>query len=134
MTMVSRSMLQTRSSGLRRLAKSATWAALLALANTLGGCSLFGSSNLAIGANDPNEPTSLVDSFLIARGMEFSYGRSGRATPQQIAQLIQYDHAALVAVLSAERRPGYDLNLKAQHALQALVDYTAANDLAAAGP
>ena len=96
----------------------------------LNGCDLSGTQRLAIGANDPNEPESLIDSFLIARGMEFSFGRSGRATPQQITELIRYDHAALVAVLSAERQPGYDVNLKAQHALQALVDYTAANDLA----
>ncbi len=95
----------------------------------LGGCDLSGSSRLAIGANDADEPESLVDSFLIARGMEFSYGRSGRASPQQIARLIQYDQAALVAVRSATQKPGYELNLKAQHALQALVDYTAANDL-----
>ena len=99
----------------------------------LNGCDLSGTQRLAIGANDPNEPESLIDSFLIARGMEFSFGRSGRATPQQIAELIRYDHAALVAVLSAERQPGYDVNLKAQHALQALVDYTAANDLAPPG-
>ncbi len=95
----------------------------------LGGCDLGGSQRLAIGANDPNEPESLIDSFLIARGMEYSFGRSGRASPQQISELIRYDHAALVAVLTAERQPGYDINLKAQHALQALVDYTAANDL-----
>ena len=108
--------------------------ALLAAVLALGGCDLSGSNRLAIGANDPNEPVSLIDSFLIARGMEFSYGRSGRASPQQIAQLIRYDHAALVAVLSAERQPGYELNLKAQRALRALVDYTAANDLEPPAP
>ncbi len=125
-----------------KLSRTKLWRTLrtgtagLGLAGLLatGGCGLSGSQRLAIGANDPNEPISLIDSFLIARGMEFSYGRSGRATPQQIAQLIQYDHAALIAVLSAERNPGYALNLKAQHALQALVDYTAAGDLASAGP
>ncbi len=100
----------------------------------LGGCDLSSSSRLAIGANDPDEPESLVDSFLIARGMEFSYGRSGRASPQQIAKLIQYDHAALIAVRSAERQHSYELNLKAQHALEALIDYTAANDLEPSEP
>ena len=100
----------------------------------LGGCDLSGSSSLAIGADDPNEPESLVDSFRIARGMEFSYGSSGRASPQQIARLIQYDNAAVVAVRSAERHPGYALNLKAQQALEALIDYTSLNDLQPSGP
>ena len=96
----------------------------------LNGCDLSGGQRLAIGANDPNEPESLIDSFRIARGMEFSFGRSGRATPQQITELIRYDRAAVIAVQSAEQQPGYDVNLKAQHALQALMDYTTANDLA----
>ena len=123
MTTAWRPTLRTRSSGLRGVA-------LLAAVLALGGCDLSGADGLAIGANDPNEPVSLVDSLFIARGMEFSYGRSGRASPQQIAQLIRYEYAASVAVQSAAHKPGYDLNLKAQQALQALVDYTAANDLA----
>ena len=77
---------------------------------------------------------SLSDSFHIAQGMAFSYSRSGRASPQQIAQLIQYDYAAVVAVRSAESHPSYELNLRAQQALEALVNYTAANDLAPAAP
>ena len=98
------------------------------------GCDPSGSQRLAIGANDPNEPISLIDSFLMARGMASSYGRSGRASPQQIAELIRYDEAARVAVQSAKDKPGYELNLKAQRALQALVDYTAANDLGPSSP
>ena len=92
----------------------------------LGGCATPGyrASGDAEGG-----PASLVDGYLIARGMALSYGHSGRAGPVEIAQLIQYDHAALIAVVTAELEPGDGRNLRAERALQALVDFTGDNDL-----
>ncbi|MGI4745912.1 MAG: hypothetical protein ACRYGI_01255 [Janthinobacterium lividum] len=95
----------------------------------LGGCGLGGSSHPTIGARDEHHPASLIDGYLIARGMALSYGHSGRAGPAEIAQLVQYDHAALMAVVTAQLEPGDQRNVQAEHALQTLVDFTGENDL-----
>lgn len=95
----------------------------------LGGCSTGGSSGPAIGARDDHHPASLIDGYLIARGMALSYGHSGRAGPAEIVQLVQYDHAALMAVVTAQLEPGDQRNMQAERALQTLVDFTGENDL-----
>lgn len=95
----------------------------------LGGCDAGGSSHSMIRARAENHPASLIDGYLIARGMALSYGHSGRAGPVEIAQLVQYDHAALMAVVTAQLEPGDQRNLQAEHALQTLVDFTGDNDL-----
>lgn len=96
------------------------------LAGVLSGCagSGFGTSRDA-----ETRPASLVDGYLIARGMALSYGHSGRAGPAEIAQLVQYSHAALIAVVTAELEPGDARSLQAERALRALVDFTGDNDL-----
>lgn len=92
----------------------------------LGGC---GGSRAEVTAEAVSDPASLIDGYLIARGMALSYGHSGRAGATQIAQLIQYDRAALIAVATAQLEPGDARSRQAERALQALVDYTGENDL-----
>ncbi|WP_419728767.1 hypothetical protein [Lichenicola sp.] len=100
--------------------------AVTILALTVGGCTMsgFGPSRAADAS-----PATLIDGYLIARGMALSYGHSGRAGPAEIAQLIQYDRAALAAVVTAELEPGDARSVRAERALQALVDFTGDNDL-----
>lgn len=88
-----------------------------------------GPSRSGFADETTRDPASLIDGYLIARGMALSYGRSGRAGPAEIAQLVQYDHAALIAVASAELEPGDAHRDKAERALQALVTYTGDQDL-----
>ena len=99
---------------------------LLALA-TLAGCVQAGPPEMRV--DDRANPASLIDSYLIARGMALSYGHSGRASRADITQLVQYDRAALVAVVTAELQPGDGRDQQAERALQALVNFTGDNDL-----
>lgn len=98
----------------------------------LGGCA--GGRQAPAGDVVASDPASLIDGYLIARGMALSYGRSGRASAGEIAQLIHYDRAALAAVATAQLEPGGARNRQAEHALEALVDYTGRNDLRADPP
>lgn len=113
---------------LSRLSFAARPGALLVIA-MLAGCGLDSSSRPTIRARNQHHPASLIDGYLIARGMALSYGHSGRAGPAEIAQLVQYDHEALMAVVTAQLEPGDQRNLQAERALQALVDFTGENDL-----
>ncbi len=99
---------------------------LLTLA-TLAGCVQAGPPEMRV--DDHANPASLIDSYLIARGMALSYGHSGRATRADITRLVQYDRAALMAVVTAELQPGDGRDQQAEHALQALVNFTGDNDL-----
>ena len=99
------------------------------LTGGLAGCASGGASRTVIGDTGTSDPASLVDGYLIARGMALSYGRSGRAGPPEIAILIRYDRAALIAVATAQLEPGDARSKQAERALQALVDYTGDNDL-----
>ncbi len=95
----------------------------------ISGCAPGRSDRSEIGDTGTSDPASLVDGYLIARGMALSYGRSGRATAPEIAQLIRYDRAALIAVATAQLEPGDARSHQAERALQALVDYTGDKDL-----
>ena len=101
--------------------------AVLLAAAILAGCVQSGPPPMRVDARA--NPAGLIDSYLIARGMALSYGHSGRATHADITQLVQYDRAALMAVVPAELRPGDGRDLQAERALQALVDFTGDNDL-----
>ena len=100
-----------------------------ALLLVVAGCSTTSGFRDQIGDTGTSDPASLVDGYLIARGMALSYGRSGRAGAPEIAQLIRYDRAALIAVATAQLEPGDARSQQAERALQALVDYTGDNDL-----
>ena len=93
----------------------------------LAGCVQAGPPEMRV--DDRANPASLIDSYLIARGMALSYGHSGRASRADITRLVQYDRAALVAVVTAELQPGDGRDQQAERALQALVDFTGDNDL-----
>jgi hypothetical protein len=80
-----------------------------------------------------DNPASLVDGYLIAHGMAASYVMSGRAQPSDLAEIVAYDHAALLAVASAQIDGGSQPTAKAEAALKALVDYTGRKDLSSAG-
>ncbi len=113
----------------RRLRR--TWSARctpVVAAVILAGCVQSGPPEMQVDARA--NPASLIDSYLIARGMALSYGHSGRASRADITQLVQYDRAALVAVVTAELQPGDGRDRQAERALQALVDFTGDNDLA----
>ena len=97
----------------------------------VAGCVQAGPPEMRV--DDRANPASLIDSYLIARGMALSYGHSGRASRADITQLVQYDRAALVAVVTAELQPGDGRDQQAERALRALVDFTGDNDLAS-GP
>lgn len=113
---------------LSRLSFAVRPGALLVLV-VLAGCGLDSAARPTIRARNQRHPASLIDGYLIARGMALSYGHSGRAGPAEIAQLVQYDHAALMAVVTAQLEPGDQRNLQAERALQTLVDFTGENDL-----
>lgn len=108
--------------------------AVLVAATLLAGCVPSGPPEMRVDARA--NPAGLIDSYLIARGMALSYGHSGRASRADIRELVQYDRAALVAVVTAELQPGDGRDRQAERALQALVDFTGDNDLRpeAAGP
>lgn len=74
-------------------------------------------------------PRAMIDSYLIAHGMALGYGRSGRAGPAEIAQLIQYDRAAMIAVATATFQPGANSTRQAQTAVGAMLRYTGDQDL-----
>ncbi len=101
--------------------------AVLLAASVVAGCAQSGPPPMRVDARA--NPAGLIDSYLIARGMALSYGHSGRASHADITQLVQYDRAALVAVVTAELQPGDGRDLQAEQALQALVDFTGDNDL-----
>ena len=114
--------------------KRAVRCAVLLAAAIVAGCAQSGPPPMRVDARA--NPAGLIDSYLIARGMALSYGHSGRASHADITQLVQYDRAALIAVVTAELQPGDGRDRQAEHALQALVDFTGDNDLRpeAAGP
>ena len=101
--------------------------AVLLSATVVAGCVPSGPPEMRVDARA--NPAGLIDSYLIARGMALSYGHSGRASHADITQLVQYDRAALVAVVTAELQPGDGRDQRAEQALQALVDFTGDNDL-----
>jgi hypothetical protein len=103
-----------------------TCPAALALLLLLAGCA---GSVLGPPAPSRPNPRALIDSYLIARGMAFGYGRSGRAGPAEIGQLIQYDRAAMLAVADAMLEPGRAHTLQAQSAVTAMLRYTGDQDL-----
>jgi hypothetical protein len=111
----------------RRSPFRARQAILLVATALLCGCAQSGGSEMRVDARA--NPASLIDSYLIARGMALSYGHSGRASPSDIVQLVHYDRAALVAVVTAQLEPGDLRKTQAEHALQALVNFTGDNDL-----
>ncbi len=102
-------------------------AAVLLAATVVAGCVQAGPPEMRVDARA--NPAGLIDSYLIARGMALSYGHSGRASRADITRLVQYDRAALVAVVTAELQPGDGRERQAEQALQALVDFTGDNDL-----
>ncbi|MCQ8240643.1 hypothetical protein [Rhizosaccharibacter radicis] len=96
----------------------------------------LGLSACASGAQDASHlvrdnPDALIDGYLIAHGMAISYVMSGRATPEDLAQTIAYDRAALLAVAGAQLNGGAKPTEQAEAALRRLVDYTGRQDLAA---
>ena len=99
----------------------------LMAALAVAGCVQAGPPEMRVDARA--NPASLIDSYLIARGMALSYGHSGRASRADISRLVQYDRAALVAVVSAELQPGGGRDDQAERALQALVAFTGDKDL-----
>ncbi len=104
------------------LARAAGLAALL----LLPGCA--GTAMHAPAPKRPG-PQALVDSYLIAHGMALGYGRSGRAGPAEIGELIRYDRAAMLAVATALLEPGRTRTIQAQQAVSAMVRYTGDKDL-----
>ncbi len=112
----------------RRLRR--TWSARCAAvvaAVMLSGCVQPGPPQMRVDAQA--NPVSLIDSYLITHGMAISYVRSGRASRTDIIRLAQYDRAAMVAVGVAALQPDDRHDQQAEHALQALVDFTGDNDL-----
>lgn len=101
---------------------------LICLVALVTGCSSDDASR-PIAAQTVENPASLVDGYLIARGMALSYGHSGRAGMAEITQLVRYDRAALVAVVAAQLEPDRRSSRQAEQAVAALVDYTGENDL-----
>ncbi len=112
----------------RRLRKKRSIRCAVVLAVTvLSGCVQAGPPEMRV--DDRANPASLIDSYLIARGMALSYGHSGRASRDDIRELVQYDRAALVAVVTAELQPSDGRDQQAERALQALVAFTGDKDL-----
>ncbi len=112
----------------RRLrGKRSVRCAVLVATTMLAGCVQAGPPEMRVDARA--NPASLIDSYLIARGMALSYGHSGRASRADITRLVQYDRAALVAVVTAELQPGDGRDQQAERALQALVAFTGDKDL-----
>ena len=107
-------------------------AGVLAIAALVCGC--VDEDGPAMRVDGLATAASLFDSYDIAHGMALSYAHSGRATRGDFTQLVRYDHDAAVAVVNAERNPGDQHDDQAEHALQALVNFTGTHDLESEGP